>query len=142
MEKRRKKGETFFLYGFFVIYAIVSLAGVITHESWADEAQAWLIARDLNVIEIVKQMKYEGHSCLWHLILMPFAKMRLSLRNNKIYFLVFLFGGGLLDFEKSTFSENHQSVIDLEPSDDLYMASYFKMLCHDSWLGGWHCLFV
>ena len=45
------------------------------HEFWTDEAQAWLIAKDLSIPEIFSAMKYEGHSCLWHLILHPFAKL-------------------------------------------------------------------
>ena len=45
------------------------------HEHWADEAQAWLLARDLNPLELFRQMKYEGHPFLWNLILMPFAKL-------------------------------------------------------------------
>jgi len=40
------------------------------HEPWADEAQAWLIARDCTYWEIIaKYASYEGTPCLWHLIL-------------------------------------------------------------------------
>ena len=40
------------------------------HEPWADEAQAWLIARDSTYWDIiVKYARYEGTPCLWHLIL-------------------------------------------------------------------------
>ena len=28
------------------------------HEAWADEAQAWLLARDTNFLELVKAMRY------------------------------------------------------------------------------------
>ena len=59
----------------FILYLIISFILVLHHEIWTDEAQAWLIARDLSFLDIVKQMKYEAHSCLWHLILMPFAKL-------------------------------------------------------------------
>lgn len=59
-----------------LIYAIVTfIVTIFFHEKWRDEAQAWLLARDLNPIELFKQMKYEGHPPLWHLILMPFAKL-------------------------------------------------------------------
>ena len=74
-EKIKKCKENIFVYSFLAIYIGLSLVCVITHESWADEAQAWLIARDLNVFGIINQMKYEGHSCMWHLILAPFAKL-------------------------------------------------------------------
>ena len=57
------------------IYSLITLILVMFHENWRDEAQSWLIARDLNFIDIFKQMKYEGHPCLWHYIVAPFAKL-------------------------------------------------------------------
>lgn len=40
------------------------------HEKWADEAQAWLIARDLNLTTMwLKELRYEGTPGLWHTIL-------------------------------------------------------------------------
>ena len=58
-----------------IIYATITLIGIIFHENWRDEAQSWLIARDLNFIDIFKQMKFEGHPCLWHFIIAPFVKL-------------------------------------------------------------------
>lgn len=56
-------------------YSIITLILVFYHENWRDEAQSWLIARDLSIIDLFKQLKYEGHPCLWYLILFPFAKL-------------------------------------------------------------------
>lgn len=40
------------------------------HEKWADEAQAWLIARDLSLKTIwFHELRYEGSPGLWHTIL-------------------------------------------------------------------------
>ena len=40
------------------------------HEKWADEAQAWLIARDLDLYTMwFKELRYEGSPGLWHTIL-------------------------------------------------------------------------
>lgn len=58
-------------------YSIITFIILLFHESWRDEAQAWLIARDLNIIDIFVQMKYEGHPVIWYLILVPFAKLGL-----------------------------------------------------------------
>jgi len=49
-------------------------AGVSTivahHEPWADEAQAWLVARDLPFWKMLfSQMRYENSPGLWHVIL-------------------------------------------------------------------------
>ena len=46
------------------------------HEPWHDEAQAWLIARDDSLWHLITYTTHlEGHPPLWHLLLMPFAKM-------------------------------------------------------------------
>ncbi len=40
------------------------------HEKWADEAQAWLLARDLDLYTLwFKELRYEGSPGLWHTIL-------------------------------------------------------------------------
>lgn len=74
-----------------IIYSIVSFVILMFHEMWRDEAQAWLIARDLNPLEIIKQMKYEGHFVLWYFILVPFAKLGFSYKTiNIISWLIVL----------------------------------------------------
>lgn len=57
------------------IYAVVTLTMIFFHEQWRDEAQQWLIVKDLNFFGVINQMKYEGHFLPWYLILMPFAKL-------------------------------------------------------------------
>jgi hypothetical protein len=43
---------------------------VSKHEPWADEAQAWLIARDYNWLQLVfHELRYEGHPPVWFGIL-------------------------------------------------------------------------
>lgn len=40
------------------------------HEPWVDEAQAWLLARDCSLSELLTvRLRYEGSPGLWHLIL-------------------------------------------------------------------------
>src|ERR1035441_6582079 len=40
------------------------------HEKWADEAQAWLLARDLDLRTLwFHELRYEGTPGLWHTIL-------------------------------------------------------------------------
>jgi len=51
-------------------YATVVLWTLRYHEKWADEAQAWLIARDLDLKTIwFHELRYEGSPGLWHTIL-------------------------------------------------------------------------
>lgn len=79
-----------------VITLIIYLLGVCTisffHEPWFDEAQAWAIARSGTIKEILFEIPhYEGHPPLWHLILVPFAKLgapyELSLAVVNIFFI-------------------------------------------------------
>lgn len=51
-------------------YVGVVLWTIRYHEKWADEAQAWLIARDLDLKTIwFHELRYEGTPGLWHTIL-------------------------------------------------------------------------
>lgn len=56
------------------IYIIVTLLRLIFHQPWFDEAQAWTIAQQLNLKEIINLMNVEGHTFIWYLLIMPFAK--------------------------------------------------------------------
>ena len=60
-----------------LVYVLFNLSFILCHESWRDEAQAWLLARELSIPELFAQMSCEGHPCLWHLLLMPLAKLGL-----------------------------------------------------------------
>ena len=56
-------------------YALLLAALLSQHEMWADEIQAWLLARDSDgIAELLANLKYEGHPPLWHLLLMPLAR--------------------------------------------------------------------
>jgi hypothetical protein len=51
-------------------YAILVYLTVRHHEPWADEAQAWLIARDTTLVQIwTKMASLEGTPTLWHSLL-------------------------------------------------------------------------
>ncbi len=57
---------------FGVLGLWIAVVGFILpyHEKWADEAQAWLIARDLDLKTIwFYELRYEGSPGLWHTIL-------------------------------------------------------------------------
>ena len=62
----------------FVVYIILLSIAIAHHEPWMDEAQAWLLAKDLGVKDLlIKYLRYEGSPGLWHLILMIPAKLGL-----------------------------------------------------------------
>jgi hypothetical protein len=61
--------------------AYALLIGIITHfhQPWADESQAWLLARDNSLADIfLKRLHYEGTPGLWHLLLWIASRLHLS----------------------------------------------------------------
>ena len=50
----------------FIIYGLISLGLVFSHEQWRDEAQQWILVRDLSFFDLISQLKYEGHFLLWY----------------------------------------------------------------------------
>lgn len=58
-----------------LLFFVLSFIGILNHEMWRDETQAWLIARDSStLIELHDNLKYEGHPGLWHLCLFFITK--------------------------------------------------------------------
>ncbi|MBI4794559.1 MAG: hypothetical protein HY790_01735, partial [Deltaproteobacteria bacterium] len=52
--------------GFFFLGLVL----LLRHEMWQDEWQAWLIAREsLSIPDLFRNLRYEGHPGLWHLVL-------------------------------------------------------------------------
>lgn len=60
-------------------YAVVVALGIAWHEPWADEAQAWLLARDNGWWHMmVHAIRYEGSPGLWHSVLWVLARLHIS----------------------------------------------------------------
>ena len=61
------------------VYALILFYAMLHHEMWRDEIQPWLLARDsAGVLDLLRNMKYEGHPPLWHLLLMPITRLTSS----------------------------------------------------------------
>jgi len=73
MPDGNRKLENVLRWALFLAYAVVTFVLTLRHEPWADELQAWLIARDCTVPEIFKMMRWEGHFVPWYLMLHVFA---------------------------------------------------------------------
>ncbi len=60
-------------------YAVVVAVGIAWHEPWADEGQAWLLARDQGFWHLMLHaIRYEGSPGLWHALLWVLARMHVS----------------------------------------------------------------
>lgn len=89
-----------------VIWVCVTLFRMFNHIPWLDEAHAWTIAQELNLTEIIKLMKVEGHTLIWYLMLMPFAKLNFGYPYiMQMLNWIFCFGAIILLWKKSPFSD-------------------------------------
>ena len=62
--------------GLFLVYFILLALATTKHTFWRDEAQAWLIARDSpNLRLLFRNLRYEGHPPLWHMVLLPLTRI-------------------------------------------------------------------
>ena len=107
-----------------ILYSILVIVIATNHELSQDETQAWLIARDLNFIDIIKQMQYEGHSFLWHFIIAPFAKLGFSVNSQKIITCFFSISTVFMILKKSPF-KNLLKVLLVFSSGMIYYYSAF-----------------
>ena len=73
-----------------VVFAAWVLDVGARHEPWLDEAQAWLVARDNGLVELLlHRIRYEGTPGLWHVLLW------LAIRAGLPFSGLFLLSGGL-----------------------------------------------
>ena len=73
----REQGRNWLTLGGF---AVVVAFGLVVHEPWRDELQAWTIARaSATPTALLRNIRHEGHPILWYAILWPFAKLQSSI---------------------------------------------------------------
>ncbi len=91
-------------------YVVMNLLIALRHEMFRDEAQAWLIARDLSLGQLFSQLQYEGHPCLWYLLLFPFAKLGLPVEIMAVLSLSLMGIAAWLLLTKAPFSNAAKTV--------------------------------
>ena len=65
-------------FAVLAVYATVVGVTVAHHEPWFDEAQSWLLARDLSLPSLIFEwIRYEGTPPLWQLLLWPTTRLQL-----------------------------------------------------------------
>ncbi len=89
MKKILKKENIFYL---FILILFVALTTVISlkHEYWADEAQAWLVSRDLNIFNMITNYLHtEGHPLLFYSFIKLFQFCGLNYTNYHFISILF-----------------------------------------------------
>ena len=138
-EEKEEKNKWFIIIT-TVIYSIIMIIVCCMHEAWEDESQAWLIARDLSLIDIYDQMKYEGHSCLWHYLLVPFAKLGLPFDAIKILGIVPAIITTILILKKAPFSRFTKVLIIFSSTFLYYMPAIVRPYSLLPLLVVWLCI--
>src|SRR5580658_2863563 len=67
------------VYGALAAYALLVAVTIHFHEPWADEAQAWLLARDASLADLWRNLlHYEGSPGLWQTLIHALLRLGLS----------------------------------------------------------------
>lgn len=74
MNELQRKKRVIILTVLFAGYLLFNGMLLAGHELWRDEANVWLMARELSPVRLFREMKYQGHPFLWYFFVMPFAK--------------------------------------------------------------------
>lgn len=129
MKRLMQKKEYVIVTIFFVIYLVFNGILLVGHELWRDEANVWLIARDMRLLQLFREIKYQGHPCLWYLIAMPFAKMGFPFQTLSILsFLVMSTTAGLFAY-KAPFHPITKAVCLLSPIFTYYYPVVARNYC-------------
>jgi hypothetical protein len=74
-----RRGWTWIDTAILAAYASVVAIGIRWHEPWADESQAWLLARDNSWPQLMlHRLHYEGTPGLWHTLLRILVRLHVS----------------------------------------------------------------
>lgn len=94
-----------------IIWLFITLITLLNHEIWRDEAQVWCIVRDLNIIDIFKTARIEGHPMLWYLIVMPFAKLGFPVISMQMLSLLLVFAAVVFLIFRSPFNNFFKTIV-------------------------------
>lgn len=124
-----KNNFTLFEVVTFLIYLTLIIIISLHHEFSLDENQSFLIARDLNISQIIAQLKYEGHSFIWYFLLLPIAKLTSSIGVQKIIPIIFSSLSALIILKKAPFNKFIKALILFSPGMIYYYSCFSRPYC-------------
>lgn len=87
-----------------ILFALFTLNTVLRHEIWADEAQVWLLVKNLSPLGLIKHLVNEGHPSFFYFLVMPFAKMNFSIMAMQVICWLGTVFGAFMILQFSPFS--------------------------------------
>lgn len=88
----------------FVVYLGLLVAGFLAHDPWRDEIQAWNMARDMSVWQLLGNAGYEGHPIGWHLLIKSLTLLGLPFTSLRVTNLAIALAVGAMFFFRAPFS--------------------------------------
>lgn len=128
MRKKYSIGHIFLLC-IFIGYLIFNGILLARHELWRDEANVWLMARELSPLQLFAEIKYQGHPCLWYLLIMPFAKLGLPFRTIGIVSYAIMAVAAGLFLWKGPFNKWVKAIVLFSPVFTYYYAVIARNYC-------------
>ena len=110
----------------YLIFNGIMLAG---HELWRDEANVWLFARDASPVQLLREIKYQGHPCLWYFMVMPFAKLGLPFAMMSVLSFIIMAAGALVFVWKAPFHPVTKAVCLFSPIFSYYYSVVARNYC-------------
>jgi len=93
------------------LYSSLVFLGILRHEMWRDEIQAWLIARDSSsIFNLFQNLQHEGHPALWHLMLYPLTRLTHDPFAMQLLHLLIAATGAYVFLRYSPFSRFHRTL--------------------------------
>jgi hypothetical protein len=90
-------------------FIVLGLIGIINHEMWRDELQAWMIARDSSsMVDLFKNLRYEGHPGLWHTCLYLISRFTHNPIAMQLFHLIIATGAVYVFIKYSPFKKSHK----------------------------------
>lgn len=124
-----KKTEYILMTVAFLAYLVFNGVLLARHDLWRDEANVWLMAKELSPLGLLKEIKYQGHPCLWYLFVMPFAKAGLPFRTiSVISYTIMAVTAGLF-FYKAPFYKIIKVAVLFSPVFTYYYAVIARNYC-------------
>ena len=112
-----------------LLYVVFNGVLLWRHEMWRDEINVWLMGRDLSIAELFREIKYQGHPCLWYLLIMPFVRLGFPCRIMGIISLTAMTFAAGLYLHKAPFNFWIKSISLFSPIFTYYYAEIARGYC-------------
>lgn len=129
MTDKRKNTNRIILTGILLAYVVFNGLLLMRHEQWRDEANVWLMARELSPLQLAAEIKYQGHPCLWYLIVMPFAKLGLPFQTIGVISLSVMTAAAWIFVWKAPFGALVKAVCLFSPVFTYFYADIARNYC-------------